>query len=760
MVTEPRRTVVPLLLSVLLALALAPSATAAPFFDWSEPLQLDSGSPSQFSGSAGIDCAGESLCVAVGGAGRLLVSTDPTGGREAWEEAEVDPSPSALTAVSCPSAGFCAVADAEGNLLTSTEPSADPAAWASAAIDAGHEIVSVSCPSAGFCAAVDDAGQVLVSEEPSGGAAAWSAGTVDSEGKLRQISCASTSLCALAFNRYNVFYEPPGLLVSTDPLAGASSWTDAGLELGERGKAFGVSCPSDDFCGFAYDGGIVVSSEPAGGGATWHLTHSSSEDLPAGEEDTYLEGLGITCTSADFCLAQLTMAARRSFAPPEPKLVISSRPASPGSWTIQTMNDEWPFGLGGMVCTGPAFCATVGPGGSIATSTEPTGGSEAWDPASTGVVGPALRSVACPARSFCAATGTLGRLYTSTRPTDPGSWTSTRLGETIGAVTCSSPSWCTVAANGPAGPTVMYSTNPAAGAGAWNAVARPTGRTLTCPEPGFCAQLAGEDEVLASGDPLGGIGSWVATDMRLQDERLGPPFLRALSCPSADLCATGGESNGSVFTSADPTGGRSGWVSAGLGEADGGSLGDPNIGPDVNGIDCPQTSFCALTASGGVETTTAPLGGRGAWTFSDASGLGPISCAPDASLCVSIDRKGDAVTSRSPQDEAPEWGTAEPIYEGEGLRDVSCAADGSLCAAVSRDGEVIVGNRNLDRETPGGEEPEGEEGSLPGASPSLPAPRPCRKPKPHKAKRGPAIAPGHKVSNGGRRSKSRCARPR
>lgn len=754
------------LFGVLFLAASAPASSAAgQEMDWSPPLQIDPGSPSQFTGAAGIDCVGNSFCVAVGGAGRLLVSNDPGGGREAWEEAEVDPSTSPLTAVSCPSTGFCAVADAEGNLLTSTEPRAEAAAWSSAAIDSGHEIVSVSCPSAGFCAAIDDAGNVLVSGEPAGGAAAWESAQVLENSEAKQISCASTSLCALAYDRSNVFWEPPALLVSTDPLAGASSWTDAGLDLGENGEAYGVSCPSDDFCGFAYSGGILVSGDPAGGGSTWHLTHSSSEGLPAGEKDSYLEGLGITCSSANFCVAQMTMAARQSFALPEPKLVISSQPASPGSWTVQTMSrewGEWPFGRAGMVCTGPSFCATVAYWGSISTSTEPAGGAEAWGVAVTGSAGPTLTSVACPARTFCAATGTLGRLYTSTEPTDPDSWTATRLAETVGSVTCSSPTWCTVAAVGPAGPTVMYATEPGAGASAWSAVARPTGRALTCPEPGFCAQLAGEDEVLASNDPIGGgAGSWVKTDMRLPEERLGPGSLWALSCPSADLCATGGASTGRILLSATPTGGRSSWISAYVGKDDPNAA---NFNPEVSAIDCPQISFCAATVTGGVETTTAPLGGSAAWTLSHQSnpyGLGPISCAEDASLCVAIDQYGDAVTSRSPQDEVSDWGTLEPIYEGEGLRDVSCARDGSLCAVISREGEAIVG-------TPRPEEPEeekgGGQGSSSGASPSGPppgaAPHPCRKPKRHKAKRGPAIAPHHKVSNGGRRSKSRCGPPR
>jgi hypothetical protein len=764
-----------ILFAVLIVAAPAPPASAAgQVMDWSSPLQLDPGSPSQFGDGSGIDCAGDQLCVATSGEGKILVSTDPTGGAEAWEEVAIEEAVATdITAVSCPSASFCAAVDDAGRLFSSAEPDGGASAWTAAAIDPGHELVDVSCPSTSFCAAADDAGNALVSDDPGAGAAAWESVEVLSSAKPIAISCAGASLCALVYEGANRYWEPPGLLISTDPLAGADSWVDSGLDLGETGTPFGISCPSADFCGLAYGDGILVSDDPAGGSSSWHLTHSISEELSPGLGDLkYADGLGIDCPSPDFCVAQLDFPATQSFALHKPKLLISSQPTAAASWSVQTMNQEWAFGRAGMVCTGPTFCATIAGDGSVSTSTEPAEGSEAWDVALTGRDAPSLTSVACPARTFCAATGTMGRLYTSTDPLDPGSWTPTRLGEYVKSVTCSSPTWCAV---GAAGPTVLYSTDPGGGASAWNALARPTGRHLVCPEPGFCAALADDDEVLASDDPLGGAGSWVKTDMQLPDGRLGPGFLAALSCPSAGLCVTGG-SGGMVYSSAEPTAGPSSWVPAFVGE-DNSHTGSGGASSAVAGIDCPQTSFCAATTAGTVATTTMPLGGKSAWTVShvpDAYFLGPISCAADASLCVSIDQNGNAVTSSSPQSEVLDWGVFEPIYEGEGLRDVSCAVDGSLCGVISRDGEVIVGTRRPDE--PGNEGPEGEEGSAgegrgspgaegsasasPGRPPPPPAPQFCRKPRPHKTKRHLAIGRRHKVSNVGRRSKTRCARPR
>src|SRR6059058_426285 len=285
-----------ILFAVLIVAASAPASAAGQVMDWSSPLQLDAGSPSQFGDGSGIDCGGEQLCVATGGEGKILVSSDPTAGAAAWEEVAIEEASAAdLTAVSCPSASFCAAVDDAGHLLSSAEPDGGAAAWTAATIDPGHELVDLSCPSTSFCAAVDDAGNALVSDDPSAGAAAWESSQALSSAKPVAISCASTSLCALAYEGANRFWEPPGLLVSTDPLAG--SWVDSGLVLSEGGgQVFGISCPSDDFCGLAYDGGILVSNDPAGGGSTWHLTHSISEELSPGLGDLkYPDGLGIDC---------------------------------------------------------------------------------------------------------------------------------------------------------------------------------------------------------------------------------------------------------------------------------------------------------------------------------------------------------------------------------------------------------------------------------------------------------------------------------
>ncbi|MGN6815193.1 MAG: hypothetical protein ACTHK3_03800 [Solirubrobacterales bacterium] len=263
--------------------------------------------------------------------------------------------------------------------------------------------------------------------------------------------------------------------------------------------------------------------------------------------------------------------------------------------------------------------------------------------------------------------------------------------------------------------------------------------------------LAGEDEVLTSNDPLGGVETWTATDLELPDWRLGPNRLTQLSCPTVDLCAVAGDV-GTVLASNAPNGGRATWVKSFVGANDPYSGG---AGPSVDGLDCTVTSFCAATTwAGTVATTSDPLTGSANWNLSKASAsffIGPISCADEVPLCVAIDRNGYAVTSREPGQLSSAWGTREKIDGEEELNGISCAFEGALCVASDQDGRIVVG-------TPA----PNEEGSSGGGDPSPPPVPPkhhCKRTHKGKPKRM-GIAPARKVSSGGRRSRSRCARPR
>lgn len=180
------------------------------------------GSPVEFTG---VSCGTPSLCVAVGRDGRLLVSTEPTGGAAAWSEVGTPGGSGDLGGVDCLSTLLCAVGNLGGNILSSTNP-ASAASWKEANAGRSVLITDISCPTAQHCLAVDNNGDVLTSTEPTAGTGAW-----ESE-NLIPFPDPNPSL-------------PPG---QRDP---------------PRNALFGASCSSHSFCALVgSDGHIYTSTEP------------------------------------------------------------------------------------------------------------------------------------------------------------------------------------------------------------------------------------------------------------------------------------------------------------------------------------------------------------------------------------------------------------------------------------------------------------------------------------------------------------------
>ena len=179
----------------------------------------------------GISCGTPSLCVAVGYEGRIFVSTNPTGGASAWQEAGTPGGPGALQGVSCVSTLLCAAGNLTGNVLTSTDPSAGSAGtWSEANAGTWMRITGLSCPTASRCVGVDDNGDVLTSTDPSGGTGSWQVENLvpfirppikieSPENGLFAASCASTSLCALVGTDGRIFTSTEPFSASTEPSA-------------------------------------------------------------------------------------------------------------------------------------------------------------------------------------------------------------------------------------------------------------------------------------------------------------------------------------------------------------------------------------------------------------------------------------------------------------------------------------------------------------------------------------------------------------
>ena len=66
----------------------------------------------------GVSCPAESLCVASGFFGGLLVASSPTEGAGAWSSSDVDFYERGLNSVTCPTAAFCVAADGTGDVIT------------------------------------------------------------------------------------------------------------------------------------------------------------------------------------------------------------------------------------------------------------------------------------------------------------------------------------------------------------------------------------------------------------------------------------------------------------------------------------------------------------------------------------------------------------------------------------------------------------------------------------------------------------------
>ncbi|HEV3320705.1 MAG TPA: hypothetical protein VG147_00765 [Solirubrobacteraceae bacterium] len=597
----------------------------------------------------GISCPSTSLCVAVGANGRVLVSSDPTGGAGAWSQSEVDEG-RALTAVSCPSTSLCVAVDRAGNVLTSTDPGGGAGAWSAAQRIEGEErpLFAVSCASSSLCMVVGEGHGAFVSANPTGGAGAWSREAIDEGSSLTGISCPSQSLCVAVD-------QGGGVLTSTEP-AVATSWSRA--EVVEHAIMNNVSCGSESLC-VAFDkfGDALTSTDPTGGAGAWtkiRVEHESS-----------LVGIGLSCAAAGPCVAA-----------DGSDLIASSAPTG-GVWSMAWVdpNDPIPLALDDVACPAASLCVAVDNARQVLTSTDPAAG--AW-----GVTGRLLASpwgVACASVSLCVA-GSAFAMIASVEPTAEGSWYATEedalpiwprpahWAPHLRA-SCPSVSLCVaVEAEG----QVRVSTDPATplgpGLGPEESTWKPADTAgfifppseikageidpvfgVSCPTTSFCAAVDSYGYVAITTDPANPANGWVATEI---DH--GTPF-EEISCPSVSLCVAVDE-DGNVVASSEPQGGAGAWQVASV---------DP--GHAITGISCPSVSLCvAVDDAGDVLVSTEPTGGAGAWSVTDVDHPHPetpvdafssVSC-PSVSLCVAVDRAGYAVMGTAP--EAPKGGPGEP----------------------------------------------------------------------------------------------------
>lgn len=369
------------LFAVLLGLGLL-GAAPAEAAGW-ESRQLDVGSRPLQSSFHGISCPSESLCVAVGEADAVAVSTNPKGGAADWRivrpyDASVEsdnkcilppPGPIVETpcpvpplyrqvrAVSCPTTTFCVAVTFDGYVYSSTDPTGPATSWRVADVDgSGRDthLESVSCPDPGFCVAVsgnrETAGKVLTSSEPAGPGSAWRETQLDPSLDLRGVSCTSRSLCFAVAGKGRI-------LRSTNP--GAGAWEELGTS-GGSGDLEAIDCLDQGsfLCLTGNSGGnLLATTSPAA--SSWSETNGGAS----------VQVTGISCGSASRCVAVDNNG----------NVTVSRDPSAAKSWAITNLIpytvpvEGQPPGnaLFAASCPTTGFCALAGARGLIFTSTDP-----------------------------------------------------------------------------------------------------------------------------------------------------------------------------------------------------------------------------------------------------------------------------------------------------------------------------------------------------------------------------------------------------
>jgi hypothetical protein len=296
----------------------------------------------------------------------------------------------------------------------------------------------------------------------------------------------------------------------------------------------------------------------------------------------------------------------------------------------------------------------------------------------------AIDSLSCPTSTMCAAVDEHGDILTTSDPTAPASgWqrVAARIDRDDG-LSCPTAALCVAVGQVGGAETVLASSNPTGGPGAWQSYQLPAGweaSDLTCPTASFCAALGLNGTILTTNDPLGGSFTWQSAAYSTTDGG------DALACASATLCVIG-TWDGTVFSSKNPTGGPGDWTAA-------------TVMP-IGRLSCPTANLCAGVGIYGlnVAVTTDPTGGSSAWSETTldsneySNGSAQITCRSDG-FCVALDADGSVATTHDAQSGAATWSrvqqTSPPSGDGSTWGAATCPAD-NFCAAPAPAGSIDI----------------------------------------------------------------------
>jgi hypothetical protein len=318
---------------------------------------------------------------------------------------------------------------------------------------------------------------------------------------------------------------------------------------------YSVSCPTASLCvAVGANNTIASSTEPTGGPSKWRVSYAGQGSDP--EAANYRQVRSVSCPSPQLCVA-VTF---------EGMIYTSTDPTGGSSaWNVTDLDPGGPnTHLYGVSCPTVKFCAASAGGAQILTSTDPTGGPSAWT--KTQLEGPLeLRGISCASASFCLAVGDNGdnirpeptdegRIYSSTNPLS-GNWQQAQApvrGSAYG-VSCPTAGFCL---SGDRFGNLLVSSAPASPA-SWRSFGSGGTVQITdvdCASSALCAAVDNNGDVMTSTSPSGGTGAWTFTNLvPFQPPDGTPNAMFGVSCPSVSLCAIAAK-GGQIFTSTDPFG--------------------------------------------------------------------------------------------------------------------------------------------------------------------------------------------------------------
>ena len=365
--------------------------------------ELPAPAPSSY--NLAIACPSAAVCVIARGDGSIASSTDPAAGAGSYTlSGSLDAAGFGLftdTRMACPTTGTCLVPDASPGLAMITLGAA-PSATVDTNVGGTTAITGLDCPSANLCIGVDDGGGILHTSKPTGSKSAWhrSVQSAATDG-LNGVSCPSTHFCATVGNTDRV-------ALSTHP-ATDTNWTTFKLPFifeGDDGPSpynlESITCASTKLCVATPDEyGLIVSTSPSAGPTSWHLVKPTTANANSWD--------AVSCPTTSFCVAGDAIG----------RVAVSRHPAKASAWHLTKIahgaRARRPPNISSISCPSSTFCLAGDAGGSVHWATRPAGGARAWH--AVKISGARLIAASCRSRRFCVVINARRQAYASTDPT-------------------------------------------------------------------------------------------------------------------------------------------------------------------------------------------------------------------------------------------------------------------------------------------------------------------------------------------------------